>query len=111
MLEGKDNKKIQFIYFVAKNVYLCTDSLTYPGRSGDHYNAVNDDILDTGVFCNALVLTFQESRKFKEQSVEDKAAESAPMDVLYPLLKPFMVLSELIYSSTWGFRRCSFLTD
>ena len=73
---------------------------------------VNEDILDTGVYCNALVLTFQESRKFKRTIRRRQSNVNVPIGVLYPSLKPpHGDLGDLIYSSSWGYRRCSFLAD
>lgn len=73
---------------------------------------VSEDILNTGVYCNALVLTFQESRKFKRTIRRKQSNVNAPIGVLYPSLKPLQGgLGYLIYTSSWGFRRCSFLAD
>jgi len=61
--------------------------------------------------CNALVLTIEESRKFK-LLVKNKATGTPHGMYIY---NPYWLLSVeqksigyIIYSSAWGFRRCSF---
>ena len=61
------------------------------------------DILDTGVFFNALVLTHWNPENFKILC-QKQSNGNAPIGVLYPSLwSPYGGLRDLIYTSSWGF--------
>lgn len=56
--------------------------------------------IETGVFCNALVLTLWNLAN-SQTGCQRQSNGNAPWDDYIPLVK-------VIYSSTWGFQRCSF---